>query len=523
MNHTDPTADARVAEARRAVHESLILLPAWEADRVRSLIADLETAVEFRAASAVVSPPPSRAALRDRIRRAVCEAEGFAWDTDMLEPDEYGEVADAVLAVLGDQRATIESAAYRAAANYVRGHSADERYGRANISTALCMVADELFRWAAEAHANGLPLVKGNCPACRRASLFLGTGGYPTCSNYECPEPDAATTVLEQYANEAHPPRHSWRVETRHPLADEWAPGSHFGDRQAAVERYETANSRAPLWKDRTPVERRIVRETTTYTVEEPAPVAQQPTPECIASISGSCYREMQGEGPCDTEGGECVYGGRPAGEQQQTDTKARPRRGDQFEAWLKQQRDNYRPRSSAWNELDYLLDQYRLHADTGTPLTEHVCEGQTVGDCERLEPAPVAQQPEAEARPWHRTAGFDQHDDYREDVPAPVPPGCWYNAAAAEEAMRDEPLDEPGPAVQQPAACGDPQHRHIGPCHVYASPASGGTEQQPAAADGEETPRCGCGHKRSIHTGSNLFCAVPNCMCSHYTGPCTT
>ncbi|WP_318201091.1 hypothetical protein [Streptomyces sp. SCL15-4] len=48
--------------------------------------------------------------------------------------------------------------------------------------------------------ASGLPLVKGNCPACRRASLFLGTGGYPTCSNHECPEPDAATTVLEQPA-----------------------------------------------------------------------------------------------------------------------------------------------------------------------------------------------------------------------------------------------------------------------------------------------------------------------------------
>ena len=43
-----------------------------------------------------------QAPLRDRIRRAVCEAEGFAWDADMLEPDEYGEVADAVLAVLPD-------------------------------------------------------------------------------------------------------------------------------------------------------------------------------------------------------------------------------------------------------------------------------------------------------------------------------------------------------------------------------------------------------------------------------------
>jgi hypothetical protein len=58
-------------------------------------------------------PATARAALRDAIRRAVCEAEGFgyAWGTDMLEPDEYGEVADAVLAVLpapDDQAAEIE-------------------------------------------------------------------------------------------------------------------------------------------------------------------------------------------------------------------------------------------------------------------------------------------------------------------------------------------------------------------------------------------------------------------------------
>ncbi|MFR9796594.1 hypothetical protein ACL02U_11920 [Streptomyces sp. MS06] len=44
--------------------------------------------------------PPSRDDRRTRIRRAICEAEGFAWDSDMLEPDEYGDVADAVLAAL---------------------------------------------------------------------------------------------------------------------------------------------------------------------------------------------------------------------------------------------------------------------------------------------------------------------------------------------------------------------------------------------------------------------------------------
>ncbi|MFE2384473.1 hypothetical protein [Streptomyces misionensis] len=214
------------------------------------------------------------------------------------------------------------------------------------------------------------------------------------------------------------------------------------------------------------------------------------------------------------------------------------PARGDQFEAWLKTQRDNYRPRSSAWNELDYLLDQYRLHADTGTPLTEHVCEGQTVGDCERLEPAPVVQQqPKAEARPWHRTAGFDQHDDYREDVPAPVPPGCWYNAAAAEEAMRDEPLDEPGPAAQRRAAFeADPD-----------SQTSPKADSKPAVADGEETrttwtpgpvavgraanwarsrtsallatPCDACEHTLNWHR-NDVGCTVPDCVCSQFREP---
>ncbi|MFF8467935.1 hypothetical protein [Streptomyces griseus] len=44
--------------------------------------------------------PADRATTRDRIRRAICEASGFDWDPDTLEPDEYGEHADAVLAVL---------------------------------------------------------------------------------------------------------------------------------------------------------------------------------------------------------------------------------------------------------------------------------------------------------------------------------------------------------------------------------------------------------------------------------------
>lgn len=58
------------------------------------------------------------------------------------------------------------------------------------------------------------------------------------------------------------------------------------------------------------------------------------------------------------------------------------PRRGDPVEAWLKAQRDEYRQYCDAWTVLDTLLDEYRLHADTGTPLQEHCCEGGNVDDC---------------------------------------------------------------------------------------------------------------------------------------------
>lgn len=63
------------------------------------------------------------------------------------------------------------------------------------------------------------------------------------------------------------------------------------------------------------------------------------------------------------------------------------PRRGDAVEAWLKTQRDDNRDTGrGVWTTLNDLLDLYRLHADTGTPLTEHVCEGRVAGDCECFE-----------------------------------------------------------------------------------------------------------------------------------------
>jgi hypothetical protein len=51
------------------------------------------------------------------------------------------------------------------------------------------------------------------------------------------------------------------------------------------------------------------------------------------------------------------------------------PRRGDEVEAFIKRHRGAYRGpddpdgRTVSWDVVDHILDAYRLHADTGTPL----------------------------------------------------------------------------------------------------------------------------------------------------------
>jgi hypothetical protein len=45
------------------------------------------------------------------------------------------------------------------------------------------------------------------------------------------------------------------------------------------------------------------------------------------------------------------------------------PRRGDDTEQWLKHWRDMCGEGGDGWHVLDQVLDDYRLHADTGTPL----------------------------------------------------------------------------------------------------------------------------------------------------------
>jgi hypothetical protein len=53
------------------------------------------------------------------------------------------------------------------------------------------------------------------------------------------------------------------------------------------------------------------------------------------------------------------------------------PSRDDAVAAWLKAERDRWEQhRDIEWDALDNLLDEYRLHADTRTPLNEHACSG---------------------------------------------------------------------------------------------------------------------------------------------------
>lgn len=52
------------------------------------------------------------------------------------------------------------------------------------------------------------------------------------------------------------------------------------------------------------------------------------------------------------------------------------PYRGSDVEAWIKRHRDQYSHGDEHWTTLDDLLDAYRNHVYTGTPLTEWAPSG---------------------------------------------------------------------------------------------------------------------------------------------------
>ncbi|MET8571843.1 hypothetical protein [Streptomyces sp. NPDC004783] len=189
---------------------------------------------------AVLPAPADRASLRDRIAEAALSAVEAAMD-DTLLPAEREKALSGIAAVLpapADRAAVLReaAAALRAQAKHVTGEFSDSDVlhedGPAATVATWKRAADLLRRMADES---------------------------PTA--------------------EHRPPRHRWAAEFRDPVADEWIPSTRYLNRHHAVERYEAAVAHAPKWKDGTPVERRLVRETTTYTVEaehQPAAGARQ-------------------------------------------------------------------------------------------------------------------------------------------------------------------------------------------------------------------------------------------------------
>jgi hypothetical protein len=101
-----------------------------------------------------------------------------------------------------------------------------------------------------------------------------------------------------QPTTEAHPAEHSWRAELHDPLANEWAPGTRYVGRDRAVNALAHARSVGPTWRDGTPTRRRLVRATTTYTVEpdtEPAAGARQDGAQTQVEPDVVAYRYRHG------------------------------------------------------------------------------------------------------------------------------------------------------------------------------------------------------------------------------------
>ncbi|MDX3725254.1 hypothetical protein [Streptomyces caniscabiei] len=205
---------------------------------------------EAEDAAPAVVPAADRAALRDRIADALYVHDHPGWRVPLREADVepvYQERAAAILSVLpapADRAAVLEEA------------------------------ADKLAEFIA---------LHG--PTSRTVAGWTGAEAFLRRMAVESAAVDRVAAETE-----AHPAEHTWAAELHDPLADEWVPGTRYTDRDRAVNALTHAKRLGPTWKDGTPTERRLVRATTTYTVEEPdgPAVEAQPgkdteTPEVVA------------------------------------------------------------------------------------------------------------------------------------------------------------------------------------------------------------------------------------------------
>ncbi|MGW1930442.1 hypothetical protein [Streptomyces sp. NPDC001919] len=143
------------------------------------------------------------------------------------------------------------TAAEMARARMTTGQGGTELGSRPTAPVTLatpCDNCDHVLNW------------HGNQAAC----VFAFCG----CGRFRAPEPAAGQQAEARTTDEARPPREQWRVEIYDPVAEEWAPGVAFSERDRAAERLDTVPTYSPRWGTDTPPRRRLVRETTTWTVE---------------------------------------------------------------------------------------------------------------------------------------------------------------------------------------------------------------------------------------------------------------
>ena len=132
-----------------------------------------------------------------------------------------------------------------------------------------------VLREAAEAIQDVIDTDRARFPARSNDRAALGAARQIVLGLIDKPSRLAAGPAADtphQTDGEAHPAEHKWAAELYDPAADEWVPGTRYLVRDRAVNALNHAKRLGPTWKDGTPTQRRLVRMTTTYTVEDAAP-----------------------------------------------------------------------------------------------------------------------------------------------------------------------------------------------------------------------------------------------------------
>ncbi|NED75328.1 hypothetical protein G3I51_23995 [Streptomyces sp. SID9944] len=403
---TDQTTDRRARYAKAmALHDGHPEWPTEYEDDERDYLRRADAAIKVADAERAVSPPVDRAALRDRIAALFRHPPGV----ERLGDATPGEIADAVLAVLPEP--ADRAAEWRAAADTVE--AMNEGCSQAPPCTSCAAREDaadglrDAARRMVDEAQQGDPDETDEQRADREETEREHAAGIHTHCGLTCevelptehlrnfviakgyPGTKGALAELERRAAadaEAEAERQMAAVQRmRHVLEMEHVLGrtaleyrglvlaALVGDEAAATETQADSTALLELVKD----------------FLDPDPCAFDHHGYCQAHgyLGGepmSCPHGRARKLLSDLD--ESAAGARQNGAQQTEPVAHQPRRGDQFEAWLKAQRDACFGHASSWAAVDGLLDQYRLHADTGTPLGEHVCDGRLAGDCDCLE-----------------------------------------------------------------------------------------------------------------------------------------